>query len=550
MSQDFFLLNRAHQLARLSTRPECAIPPLRNRRQLPQLLRDYYQLLDEILVIERAASEQPAFSLTPRQRGQLKHFERLIVQLRFSADERTKQPAVQWIRAIFGDAAYFSGLKPLPHYTDRFAYETLFPSWLNLLSALMIPDKTTGKTKLDGKQQGAVFEFLSGYALSVPQQENAEKDNIEKDSQVVAYMTMLANRLPEGNCSLVFQRFIELLEDNDSLLIDSVASFEEASRDANELTRWLREFITVQHNGSPSTPSKAPRVSLASRPPARRTIPSRVQERLLELLGRQQWDDYFRIAGPICRLIETGGPLSVELASMLQAHAERSGELLSMVQRADGTILSMTAQHVAALLATEQLERDPRAQLQETAAIVGWLAERVDPFPETIGDRFCEKLRDSNSAWRTELMNWIAKFQSGESVGTGHQGFIDDCLERARRATDSVSVIEWLAYAGAFSANSDLHASCFTLGALLGVIENRSIGGKELTDLLEDLQADPSAALQTLASPLMSLSGKSQRLASLYLTLNDISETLRSTRTCGNFSVVRARYSAMSKHEG
>ncbi len=85
-----------------------------------------------------------------------------------------------------------------------------------------------------------------------------------------------------------------------------------------------------------------------------------------------------------------------------------------------------------------------------------------------------------------------------------------------------------------------------SLNALQAVIDNRSIGNKELQDLIRDLQKNIGTALNVLASPLSVAADKNERLVTLYLTLNEVGQTLFHSGKVDNFSVVRAKYSRLS----
>ena len=161
MSQVFFLLNRAHQINRLygtTSDKKIQRPAEKNLARLPVRTQALYHLLDSICEIANRESVGEEATLNDAQRAKLEEFEKLVVQERFSADEVVKDAAVQVIRAIYADAAYFSGLKPLPQYTEKFPYELLFPSWLNLLSAVMLPRSgATARARLEGPQQVELF---------------------------------------------------------------------------------------------------------------------------------------------------------------------------------------------------------------------------------------------------------------------------------------------------------------------------------------------------------------------------------------------------------
>ena len=123
LSLAFFFENRVHQLNRLCNEEPVRfpIPHESARGKLPQELRDFYGLLDAIFQQVAEASELKTHKLVA-------DFERSVVELRFSAKAEVKQAAVNLIKAIFADAEYFSGIKPLPQYTSAFAYELLFNS--------------------------------------------------------------------------------------------------------------------------------------------------------------------------------------------------------------------------------------------------------------------------------------------------------------------------------------------------------------------------------------------------------------------------------------
>ncbi len=537
MSQDFFLLNRAHQVARLCP-AACPIPPQKTRQQLPQLLSDFYSLLEDVCELGNHTSDQSGTTLDAPQRSKLARFEKQLVQLRFSADDRIKQPAVKLIRAIFGDAAYFSGLKPLPQYTDRFAYELLFPSWLNLLSAMMMGAGDGGKPKLEGRQQGAVFQFLSQYAATSP----------ANDAQATAYMTLIANRVAADKCELQLQRLAELLSENGDKLIEAIDSLEAAFTDAREFAVRLQALLTVKYSTIPRDAKSA--IAIATRRPTVRSIPAPIVAKLESLEQSRCWEHYFQLATPLANLIDVGQALAPEFARLLVSHLDRAGDLLGLLPVNSGKQSACpVVQRCAASLAEDKLLDDSQASLNEVKQQIQWLMPRMIVLTEAFGERLCERLLDKGSTWRAKLIAAAsgANSTAGSTTDATRCELVEDCLVRAKKASDARAVFEWLAFASAFGENPELHTGIWALDALLGVMDNRSIGSKELSDLLDDMQRSPAEALATLANPLMTLAGKSPRLASLYLTLNDITETFRSTGVYGNFSVVRARYAAMTQ---
>ncbi|MEZ6076845.1 MAG: hypothetical protein R3C56_14625 [Pirellulaceae bacterium] len=233
----------------------CSVPPAKMRGKLPPKLIEFYALLDRVCSIAGDAhatdsatpSAESQIDLNDKQRRDLEEFERVIVALRFSSNELVKQPAVALIRAIFADASYFSGLKPLPQYTDVFAYELLFPSWLNLLNAAMLPRADNGKPRLEGVRQGVMFEFLGK-----PSALNEDQTRL-----LIGFMTFIASRFDAPHCEDLLQRLIDLVTqkgDSSSMrstlsiwLVRTLASCARRSR----TTWWLRHRCwqrTIQAN--------------------------------------------------------------------------------------------------------------------------------------------------------------------------------------------------------------------------------------------------------------------------------------------------------------
>ena len=82
---------------------------------------------------------------------------------------------------------------------------------------------------------------------------------------------------------------------------------------------------------------------------------------------------------------------------------------------------------------------------------------------------------------------------------------------------------------------------------LVVVVGKQSIGRKELSDLVSDLRNHLPDSIAALARPLEAALGKSDRLARLYLTLNEEVEILRHSGKISNFGVTRASFSHLEK---
>ena len=471
-------------------------------------------------------------------RKDLEEFERAVVALRFSDDAAVKQPAVGLIRAIFADAAYFSGLKPLPQYTEAFAYELLFPSWLNLLKACMLPRANDGKPRLEGERQGALFEFLT----NTSQLSSSLQLSTADEQMLVGFLTFLASRFDAPKCEEMHQRVVDLIGQEGSALVAALDSIDMACKDARELCYRMTGYLVVKV--SVLTGNATSRYAIAYKRHARRAIPENLVAQLRELEAVQQWQDFFVIASPLRRLIESPHALSPEFVKLLNQRADRVGPLLSLLvfktSEGECKVLSDEGQECLAALARLQPDLVDRnfARLQQFSNSV---AQLLDGLGEATLHYLRKVLIDDESCRNLLLASCEDATRRG--------ALADQLLARAGKTDDLHRFLKLLACVCVLSPHTEALAAKRTLQAIEAVVANRSIGNKELSDLIGDMQANYQQAIDYLAMPMMAAAGKSPRVAALYLTLNEISEKLSTTGTVDNFSVVRAKYSKLTNME-
>ncbi len=539
MSRDFFLLNRCYQVSKLcAAEPPIgfAVPPAKMRGRLPSKLLEFYKMLDQICDIAGSHSQlydAAETQLDDPQRQLLENFERTIVANRFSAEEGIKQPAVSLIRAIFGDAAYFSGLKPLPQYTDVFAYELLFPSWLNLLKATMLPRADNDKARLEGKRQGALFEFLGAVNDNM-----AEKDKID-ETLLVGFLTFLASRFDAPECEEMLQRLVDLVRLEGYRVLESLDAIDLESKNARELRERCADFLVVKYCGISA--EQCSRYEIAYKRPARRPLPEIILTQIHNLETVKQWSEFFALASPLRHIIESNNSLSPQFLTVVGKHSQLAGSLLGLlvVEPKDGVpqILSEESQDcLAALIKAEPeiVERD----FPKLKKIAERILPRLSGLSEATLKLFCRMLVEDDAGRRVLLQCCDQEDQ--------RQALADQILELAGKANDDAKFLNLLGCITVVSPSSTAAEAKKSLRAIDAVVSNRSIGTKELSDLVNDLQANFKASIDLLSSPMMAAAGKNSRLASLYLTLNEVSEKLSSVGTAENFSVVRAKYAKLT----
>lgn len=542
MSRDFFLLNRCFQVAKLWRPPKqanLAYPPIKERSKLPPQLRGFYGLLDRICSIANI-DEMPKtgidlqdvpIDLEPNQRHDLEDFERLVVALRFSADEQIKRSAVALLQAIFADAHYFSGLKPLPQYTEAFAYELLFPSWLNLLSAAMLPRADNGKPRLEGSRQGVLFEFLGKF------------DQLDEDHGrlMVGYMTFIASRFDAPACEDLLQRLVDLVLLQGAPILDAIDEIDLACKDARQLKQGVADYLVVMSSladgGAPS------QYAIAYQRPLRRTLPAVLVASLKGHAEAGQWPEFLSIAGPVRAIIESKHSLAAEMVSQLTKYPDKLVnllELIAMETPAGSCVLSEESQAtVAALIATQTSLLYEQFTCLET--FCRDIAPQLAGFSEATLNYFHRVLVADDSG-RQQLLTSVHNPAAREAL-------VEQLQQRAA-ASDSDS--RWLSLLGCASIlwpAPEAGEARASLQAIDAVVSNRTIGDKELRDLVADLRAEPLQALTCLASPMLAAGGKSPRVAALYLTLNEVSQKLSGIGAVDNFSVVRAKYSRLTNME-
>jgi hypothetical protein len=522
MSLDFFLQNRAHQVHRLCN-SVFQIPAQRSK--LPSALVEFYGLLDRICSLasdESSATE--GTQLSDSQRRDMLAFEKVIVDNRFSSDSQVKEPAVALIRAIFSDADYFSGLKPLPQYTDVFAYEFLFPSWLNMLTALMLPRADNGKPRMSGAQQGNLFAYLS----------KLNQLTHEHEKQLTGTMTFIARRFDAPECECLLQRLVDLISVDANSILQSIDSLELATRDARDFASRLHDLLTVRHS-SHKWPS-VPQVRITESRPTIRVLPARICAHLQQLESAGKWSEYAAIAQPLSFLVKSEHMLENVFSSLLDRYPERAEDLLQILVPHGNCILCDEGQVCVAKLLARKLEVDPNAPLSGEQEFSRSMAGHLKGFSESMLAYFCRQF--INDPKNSELL--LSSVDSPER----QKQLVSYLLGKASKTDDDKNFMNLLCCATVITAEDEVRNARHALQAIEAVVSNRSIGSKEFSDLVGDLQANTDQALRYLACPILAGVGKSPRLASLYLTLNEITEVFQASGNVGNFSVVRAKYAS------
>jgi hypothetical protein len=199
MSSDYFLIHRALQIQQLCS-PEAdhgiEIPGRFARDGLSTGTLDLMRCVDRIRKLRLAQQSEGGMmqllrggrsktdgGLTAKQRATIDEFETGLVELRLLDDQEPSQFAARFIQAILKNRSFFFGLKPLAQHTDDFAYEFLYPTWLNLYTA-MRARSSANEPKFTDEQVDKMFDYLR----------QIEPETRETSQALVGSLTFAANR--------------------------------------------------------------------------------------------------------------------------------------------------------------------------------------------------------------------------------------------------------------------------------------------------------------------------------------------------------------------
>ncbi len=535
MSQDFFLLNRAHQINRLygnTSDKKIQRPPEKAFARLPERTRSLYLLLDSICEIADRESVGEQATLNESQRTILEEFEKAVVRDRFASDEAVKDAAVQVIRTIFSDAAYFSGLKPLPQYTEKFPYELLFPSWLNLLSAVMLPRAgTTNRARLEGPQQVELFRYLA--ACPVAKGEHGQ--------EYIGFLTFIASRFDAPHCEQMLQRIVDLVTKHGDKIVRTLKRLDESTTDGNVLKQRFGDYLTVKYSLDEwETKTDFP---IMDTKPEERPLPAVLKNKIEELENGDDDETFCNLLHTTAAIVTSNQPISIDITMTMSKKPSYLPQILQWIVTCSNPpkLLPEASQTVLASAITLEEPVEDKIDVPRIERFVKRIVARAGGIGEAATEFFNQQfLADTDN--RRALLDACdseAKLQKMAAM----------LQERAGKTDSNEKFINLLSCVTVLDQQPTSLEAQVSLYALQSVIDNRSIGNKELQDIIGDLQKNIGTALQALASPLSVAADKSERLVTLYLTLNEVGQTLFHSGKVDNFSVVRAKYSRLSNLE-
>lgn len=563
VTNDFFLVERAAQIQRLRAARSgnrIDIPRRISRLAVPRRAGGLLALIDRIGRIrlsdkrgkwrrwleEHAGSvfrarpagepaEQESMLLTEAQRGLLNDFERQLVIVQLDDDPDVSSFADPVITAIVRDESGFSGLKPLSYHSDNFAYECLFPSWLNLYTALVRPRTPSADPRFPVDQIRTIFRFLQEFEADGPA------------PALVSAMTLVANRLPPLEAQQILQRLIDIGSRCEAesraachakidLLCECSPS---ASAMLELLGNWSLFEICAASARSDST------YKLSADLPQYATLPEPVVRhvRAVEKVPQQQeyWAGLLR---KIARIVHEVGVIDAEFAQVLDRGDVRLDDWLGLLMPGDeGAPLAAVSQRLLARVLRRCETRTDGPAMQCVHMFAQRLAPRLNTLTGSMAT-FFEREFVASDRNRALLL---------ESAGddSRRRALSRQLVTRATTTEEPTRLLNQLLVVAILDPDCDaarLKSIGRTVTVLQSLREQGYIGSNQLEMLVNDVRQRLPESLEFLAAPYLGGTGQDGRLAKLYLALYEECEKFEHTGEIGNFGLTTAAYGVLNRN--
>lgn len=566
MSHEYFLVERAAQiqrlqaaesgpridipgrLARLGCSPRtaqvfrmidqiCEIPLVNERQKGWAALRARGENLLRSLFSKEQHADEPKL-LSAEQQALMRSFDRELVQLRLSDDRDGASTAETIITAILQDGKNFFGLKPLAFHAENFPYEFLFPSWLNLYTALVLPKSKPQGVQFSEPQIRTIFEFLARRAPATDQVE----------SELIAAITLITRRLPLPEAQPLVQRILDLGSCKTSsathVAAPAIRRIHENSPTATDLLAVLKAAIFCDaclHCQESASPHRVTPDLLHYS-----ALPAPLAAKLRQLReASNAYSDWAQLVRRVGQVQERVGGFDREFTALMElpGQEDHAADLLALVAPDEhSATLPMPAQRYLARMVRRVGVPHNGADAETIQAFARHVAPRLAGLDEATGLVFEEEFVQKNEH-REVLLRAAGAEDKRRKVS-------QQLLALARKTEDGGRMLSRLFLAAALDPDcedSKLKKISITLHTLRQLQDQGFITWKQFHDLTSDVRRRLPGSLDVLAQPQLGAASDSDRIAGLYLALNEQRMTYELTGAVGNFSVSRAAFSNLNR---
>ncbi len=518
MIHDFFLVERADQIQRLrdaKSGPSIDIPGRLTRIGYSAVALDLFRLVDSICDIplrtqqtrmgwllarsgeflgfkrSEASIQDESEVLAPQHRELLNTFERELVQKRLGDDADAATIADAIIKAILGDREHFFGLKPLQVHSENFTYEFLFPSHLNLYTALTTPGAQPDEPRFAEDQIQTIFRFLSAF------EENGESP----DAELVGAMTLAANRLSLRDAEQLIQRMIDLCSCPKSVFHQAAAVPIRPLRDAIDaaidLLRMIQAVVVVEC--SICGDQLGSKYKLASDLPQFDPLPACLEANYRSWQAEPaRLDDWTKLVRRLSRVAIEAGGVDSELDDVLNSEPDRLLEILALA--APGADASRALSRVSQRLLAKLLQRCKSAEgkldLETLRGFSRHIAPRLNWLPTEAAAVFEAEFL-ANDDGRRQLL----RAAKSESL---RRKIVERVVDRARKRTDALRLLCEMMLAASIDPSyttEQLQRMARTITVVRLLQHQGYISTNQLAELTKDLRQRLPDSIEFLAAP-------------------------------------------------
>ena len=465
----------------------------------------------------------------------LETFERQVVELRLADDTKSRNTADEILDAILRDQPKFAGLKPLEFHSDNFTHEFLFPSWLNLYTAIVLSRIASGEPSYSEEQVRTLFRFL---------REFEEGGSVPAD-ELVATFSLIVRRLPPGEAIPLVQRLINLGCAPDhgfrAGYAAKIAWLREQDESASGFMRSIRNWSAFESCAG-TGPAESPFL-LVTGLPRRPSLPSVIVRAVRALEGKPaEYRRWAALLEQIARVVEGVDCFDEEFVEFLNRRDDEIGEWLTILAPASGSALSAVCQRTLARIVRREELHNRHLDECSIRELGKQLAPRLNvldgPSVGLFEAEYIEK--DAN---RQLLFSTV---QTGSQRGSMGQPLLD----QARRTGDFLRLVRQLLVAAVLDPGYDLpqlSRMANTVTVLRLLAEQGFISAQQREYLASDIRQRLPDSCAFLGMPHLGAGGQDARIAKLYLALSEEVEKYEYSGQVGNFGLTSAAYGKLNR---
>ena len=563
---DFFLIERASQVQRLrasQASPSIQIPGRMARVGHSRAAKKLYQCIDEICAIkiserrekwisrmaQRGAellrigkatemTSEPGAELSARHRQALHSFDRYAVEFALEPICDTNRNVVV-AEAILQDLESFNGLKPIALYADDVAYELLYPTWLNLYTAMRTAWVGNDESLTDAQFE-SVFRFLRDV------DECADDGSFD---DLCGAMALAIRFLDRQQALETLQRVLHLGSVCDgrpeSLRAEVIRAIHEIDDSAEGfMRRWqaVVGFDTVTLLNHTKVKYDLG-VSVTKYPRTTKKLAKFLRDVVRAAFESGDVAYALQTTELVARFADRGGKFSEEFAKWLPARKKNLTKWLAVLSPACcERALAEAGQKLLVHIAAKACDGKPVENLPWFESFLSEFLPRLNLLSDASIVQFERDFVASSRNWPAFVKSMLDPEHRGELAAK--------LLAAARKAPTYQKMLGQMGVSAALNSAWTMEqiASIGRTLTVLNIMEKEGfMNAGQIEALTSDIRKHLPESMETLITPISGAAGADERLARLYLALNEECEQFSHSGQTGNYGHTSAAYGKLSR---